>query len=105
MRVKDCGLNVTIKMNLKTVNFLDVCFNLIKNTYQPLHQPNSEPVYIHKQSNHPPNVLKELPKSSNKNISEISCDEKVSNNANLTYEKTLITEKQKRKKKKKEIIW
>ena len=96
---KDCGLNVTIKMNLKTVIFLDVRFNLVKNTYQPFHQPNSEPVYIHKQSNHPPNILKELPKSRNKSISEISCDKKVFNNAKLTYEKTLITEKQKRREK------
>ena len=88
---KDCGLNITIKMNLKTVDFFDVRFDLVKNTYHYLPQgkPNHEPVYIHKQSNDPPNILKELPKSINKGISDISCDENVFNNAKLTYEKAL----------------
>ena len=29
---KDCGLNITIKINLKTVEFLDVRFDLVKQT-------------------------------------------------------------------------
>ena len=29
---KDCGLNITIKMNLKTVDFLDARFNFVNNT-------------------------------------------------------------------------
>ena len=29
---KDCGLKITIKINLKTVDFLDVCFDLENNT-------------------------------------------------------------------------
>ena len=70
-------------MNLKTVDFLDVRFDLINNTYRPFRKPNSEPVYIHKQSNHPPNILKELPKSINKRISDISCDQNVFNNAKI----------------------
>ena len=120
---KDCGLNITIKMNLKTVDFLDVRFDLINNTYRPFRKPNSEPVYIHKQSNHPPNILKELPKSINKRISDISCDENVFNNAKLTYEKALnnsgftetfsyikpsdqnINNREAKKKRKKKIIW
>ena len=42
-----------------------------------------------KQSDHPPNILKELPKSINKQISDISYDEHVFNNAKETYEKAL----------------
>ena len=53
---KDCGINITIKMNLKTVNFLDVRYDLVNNTYQPYHKLKNEPVYIHKQSNHSPNI-------------------------------------------------
>ena len=30
---KDCGSNITIKMNLKTVDLLDVRFDLINNGY------------------------------------------------------------------------
>ena len=46
---KYCGLNITIKMNLKTVDFLDVRSDLVNNTYQPYSKPNNEPVYFHKQ--------------------------------------------------------
>ena len=59
---KDCGLNITIKMNLKTVDFLDVRFDLVNNTYQPYRKPNNEPVYIHKPSNHPPQYFKRTSK-------------------------------------------
>ena len=120
---KDCGLNITIKMNLKTVDFLDVHFNLVSNTYQPYRKPNNEPVYIHERSNHPPNILKELPKLINKQISDISCDENVLNNAKLTYKKALnntgftetflhikssdqnINYREGKKKRKRKIIW
>ena len=64
-------------MNLKTVDIFDVRFDLVNNTYQPYRKPNNEPVYIHKQSNHPSNILKER-------ILDISCDENVFNNAKLT---------------------
>ena len=43
---KECGHNIVIKMNLKTVDFLDVRFNLINNTHEPYCKPNNEPVYI-----------------------------------------------------------
>ena len=76
-------------MNLKKVDFLDVRFDLVINTYQPYRKPNNEPVYIHQQSNHLSNILKELPKSISKRISVISCDEQVFNNAKETYEKAL----------------
>ena len=85
----DWGLKIIIKINFKTVDFLDIRLDFANNTYQPYRKPNSEPVYIHKQSNHPTNILKELPKSINKRISDISCDENVFNNAKLTYEKAL----------------
>ena len=82
---QNCGLNITIKMNLKRVDFLDIRFDLVNDTYQPYHKPNNEPVYIHKQSNHLPNILKELPKSINKRISDIFYDEHVFNNTKETY--------------------
>ena len=63
---KTCGLNITVETNLKTVYFLDVRLDLIDNTYQPYRKPNSKTGYINKHSNHPPNILKELPKAINK---------------------------------------
>ena len=44
---KYCGLNITIKMNLKTVDFLDVRFDLVNNTYQPYCKSNNKPAYVH----------------------------------------------------------
>ena len=53
-------------MNLHVVDFLDIQFNLKTNSYKPYMKPNSVPVYpvyINKSSNHPPQALKELPKT------------------------------------------
>ena len=41
---KDCGLNITIKTNLTSVDFLDICLNLRDNTYQPYRKPNNESI-------------------------------------------------------------
>ena len=86
---KSCGLNITVKTNLKTVDFLDARLDLINNTYQPYRKPNSETVYINKHSNHPPNILKELPKAINKRITDISCNQDIFDAAKSTYEKPL----------------
>ena len=71
-RFKECGLSITIQYNLKSVDFLDVTFDLYNNLYKPYRKPNNKPIYIIKQSNHPPNVLKQLPKSIAKRISDTS---------------------------------
>ena len=72
---KTVGLNATIQAGLLNLNFLDVQFNLNDGTYQPYRKPDNTPVYISKKSNHSPVVLKQLPKSIIKRISDISPDE------------------------------
>ena len=47
------------------------------------------PVYINKKSNHPPVVLKQLPKSIAKRISDISSDENIFSNSIPIYTKAL----------------
>ena len=42
------------------VNLLDVTFNLAKQYYKPYRKPNDTPLYIHRSSNHPPTVKKQL---------------------------------------------
>ena len=34
---KDCGLSITIECNLKSVDFLDVTFDLVNYIYKPYH--------------------------------------------------------------------
>ena len=74
---KTAGLNTTIQAGLSIVNFLDVGLNLNNGTDEPYRKPDNAPLYINKKSNHPPVVLKQLPKSINKRISDISSDEHI----------------------------
>ena len=69
------GLKITIEANKKIVNFLDVTLNLSTVKYQPYAKPNNIPLYVHKKSNHPPNILRNIPLSINKRLTEISSDE------------------------------
>ena len=118
---KECDLSITSKVNLKFVDFLDVRFNLEKETYEPFRKPNNTPVYISTSSNHPPNIIKELPKSISKRLSEISCNEDVFNSHVALYQDALcksgykerltfnkksqsINDKEKRKRKR-NILW
>ena len=63
--------------------------DLVNNTYQPYRKLNSETVYISKHSNHPPNILKELPKAVNKRITNISCNQDIFDAAKSAYEQAL----------------
>jgi hypothetical protein len=58
---QDNGLQITIEANLKCTDFLDVTFDLTTGKYYPFRKPNDTPLYIHAESNHPPNIVKQLP--------------------------------------------
>ena len=47
-------------------------FDLENNAYKPFRKENNKAIYINKHSNHPPSILKQLPKSVEKRISETS---------------------------------
>ena len=86
---KDCGLSITIKTDLTSVDFLDIRLNLKDNTYEPYRKPNSEPIYIHKSSNHPKNIIKNLPKAIEKRYSDTSCNQEVFEATLPIYEEAL----------------
>ena len=46
--------------NLTEVDFLDVTFNLERNTYGPYKKPDDNLTYINISSNHPPQIIKYL---------------------------------------------
>ena len=83
------GLRITIEANKKIVNFLDVTLNLTNGKYMPYTKPNNIPLYINKKSNHPPQIIKNIPKSINNRLSEISYDEESFNKAAPLYQKAL----------------
>ena len=86
---EDFGLSITLETDLTVVDFLDVTFDLHNEKYHPFRKPNDTPVYIHKDSNHPPHVTKQLPTSINKRLSEISCDKDSFDTFKGDYEKAL----------------
>ena len=86
---KTAGLNITIQSGLGIVDFLDVQFNLNNGTYQSYRKPDNTLVYINKKSNYPPVVLKQLPKSLTKRISDISSDENIFCNSIPIYSEAL----------------
>ena len=45
------GLKITIKTNMKTIDFLDVTLDLRTNTFKPFNKPNNTPLYINVKSN------------------------------------------------------
>ena len=57
---KQIGFKIEIKTNLKEVDFLDVTFDLRKETYRPYKKENDELFYINTSSNHPRSIIKKL---------------------------------------------
>ena len=83
------GLKITAEANLHVVNFLDVTFDLTSGKHRPYRKPNDDPLYIHKHSNHPPSILRQLPVSINKRISTLSSDKETFQDAAPTYQTAL----------------
>ena len=118
---KKHGLKITIEPpNLTQVNFLDVTLDLQRETFKPYRKPNDRPLYVHRLSNHPPNVLKAIPKSVNRRISDISSSavefdaakevyQTALNNSGhkheLTFQEHLATPMRTRARSKRDIIW
>ena len=113
------GLKITVDPpNKTTVNFLDVTLNLEKGTFCPYRKPNDQPLYVHSQSNHPPNVIKTIPISINKRLSNISSNKDEFDKAKREYQEALDasgykhkltyeepTEATSRKKRTRNILW
>lgn len=86
---KNLGLKVTIEVNRKTVDFLDITLCLANGRYQPFRKPNDTPLYVNTMSNHPPAVIKNIPKGVGIRLSSISSDREVFDNATPVYANAL----------------
>ena len=82
-------LEIIIECNKKVVDYLDVTFNLKDGTYKQYHKPDNKITYINVQSNHPPNIIKQLPKTIEQRLSNNSSNETIFNEAAPPYEKAL----------------
>ena len=74
---QDNELKITVKTGKTSINFLDINFCLNSESYQPYWKPNDEPLYINRNSNHPPTIISRLPQTISKSISSLSSNFKL----------------------------
>ncbi|XP_044180078.1 uncharacterized protein LOC122961531 [Acropora millepora] len=86
---RQCDLKITIEANKKVVNFLDVTLDLNTEKFKPFFKTSNTPLYVHSKSNHPPNIIRNIPESVNRRLSDISSDEAVFNKAATPYQDAL----------------
>ena len=86
---KDHGLTVTIKANLKVVDYLDVTLDLMTGIHRPYIKPNTKPLYVHSKSNHPKSILQNIPASVNKRLSMLSSNEDVFKSSTKQHQEAL----------------
>ena len=87
--IKDCGINIIIEVNLHTVNYLDITFDLQKDTYLHYRKPDNPPASINNCSNHPPTIIKQLPKSISKRLFDLSSNEEIFEKTTPAYSDAL----------------
>ena len=64
------ALKTTIEANKKVVNFLGVTLDLNTGKFKPYSKPTNVPLYVHDNSNHPPNIIRNIPESINRRLSD-----------------------------------
>jgi hypothetical protein len=83
------NLKITIEANKTHVDFLDITMDLTDGQHKPFMKPNNTPLYVHKDSNHPPSIIRNIPESINKRLSAISSNETVFNQSIAPYQEAL----------------
>ena len=63
--------------------------DLDNSAYKPFRKENNKPICINKHSNHPPSILKQLPKSIEKRISETSSNKDIFDESIKPYKDAL----------------
>ena len=86
---KDNGLSITIEANKHAINFLDVTFNLPEGRYSPYTKPNATLLYVNRESNHPPSIIKNIPAGIDRRLSSISSDRESFEKAAPPYQRAL----------------
>ena len=114
------GLKITTEPPSQSVNFLDVTLNSKDGSYRPFKKEDLITEYVHRQSNHPPNVIKRIPEIVGRRLSSISSSKEIFENSRPYYESCLRASgyedcsleyqetgetKKKRKNRSRNVIW
>ena len=82
-------LKITIEINLTRVNYLDITMDLKTGFYQPYRKPGDRPLYVSATSNHPPQILKNIPKGIEQRLSDNSANKQIFDEAAPPYQAEL----------------
>lgn len=116
---KEMGIKLDIENPSRKINYLDLSFNLYNHTFQPYRKENSKIIYINSKSNHPPAILKQIPKMIEERLSKNSSNENLFNEISKDYNDAIKLsgynykikfkdeddEKKQPRKRKRKIIW
>ena len=86
---KDHDLKITTEGNTKVVDFLDVVMDLSTSSHKPFIKPNATIRYVSSMSNHPRNIIKNLPDNITRRLSTISSGEEEFNKEVDKYQHAL----------------
>ena len=84
------GLGITISVNKRAVSFLNVTFNLPDASFRDFSKENHVPLYVHKESNHPPAVTKCIVKGVGQRLSANSSSQEMFDAAKGMYQEQLL---------------
>lgn len=91
MRVfKTIGFHLEIRTKLHNINFLDIAFSLINETYHFHKKPDDKILYVHTLLNHLPQIIKQLPFSINERLWNNSSDETIFESTKLENQETIL---------------
>ena len=116
---KDEGLKITVSPPSNSVDFLDVTLQNDR-TFRPFRKEDKSTLYVHRQSNHPRTIIKNIPNMISNRISGLSSNKEIFDVAkpyyehalaisgysqcNLNYDEDTLTRKTKPSRKRK-ILW
>ena len=86
---KEYDLEITAESNQQIVNYLDITLNLKDETFRPYHKLGDRMLYIHTESNHPPNIIKHIPASIETRLSNLSSTETIFKESTTHYKNNL----------------
>ena len=71
------------------MNFLDVTLNLENSIYCPYLKDNNKIIYVNTESNHPLSIIKQLPKSIELRLSQLSANKEIFKNSFMPWNDAL----------------
>ena len=86
---KQEDLSITVETNIRKTDYLDVAFDLQNDLHKPFRKENDSPLYINIHSNHPPTIIKQIPKNIEKRLSYLSSNKAIFEEQKPIYEEAL----------------